>query len=158
MCPTRLQFGAGSWVRRRLRRSRAATISLSLPPLSRREPAGRSVRTCCATGGGADLINIDEAGIVDALREGRLGGAVLDVFETEPLPEAIPLPRLPIGILSRHMAGVSSAGGRPGERCVHRELPPLGRTAAQSRNIVHKRLGYVGSAPHVDTSKKGSIG
>ena len=42
-----------------------------------------------------------------ALREGRLGGAALDVFETEPLPAGSPLAGCPNLILPPHIAGVT---------------------------------------------------
>ena len=51
---------------------------------------------------------IDEAALVDALTAGRLGGAALDVFETEPLPADSPLWDAPNTILTPH-----AAGGRP---------------------------------------------
>ncbi len=51
---------------------------------------------------------IDEDALVDALRAGRLGGAALDVFVTEPLPSDSPLWDAPNTILTPHVAG-----GRP---------------------------------------------
>ena len=51
---------------------------------------------------------LDEAALVAAVREGRLGGAALDVTETEPLPPSSPLWDEPNIIVSPH-----AAGGRP---------------------------------------------
>jgi phosphoglycerate dehydrogenase-like enzyme len=50
---------------------------------------------------------VDEQALIRALREGWIGGAGLDVTETEPLPSHSPLYGLPNVILTPHIAGVS---------------------------------------------------
>lgn len=52
--------------------------------------------------------SVDEDALADALDKGELGGAQLDVFETEPLPEASRLWKTKNLIVSPH-----AAGGRP---------------------------------------------
>ena len=52
---------------------------------------------------------IDEAALADALREGRIGGAGIDVFEFEPPQADNPLFALPNIVLSPHVAGVTEA-------------------------------------------------
>jgi phosphoglycerate dehydrogenase-like enzyme len=49
---------------------------------------------------------IDEGALIAALQHGRLGGAVLDVFEHEPLDPQSPLWTLPNVIISPHVSGV----------------------------------------------------
>jgi len=48
---------------------------------------------------------VDEPALIEVLRHNRIGGAGLDVFETEPLPAASPLRKLENVILSPHNAG-----------------------------------------------------
>ena len=50
---------------------------------------------------------VDESALADALREGRLGGAALDVFVTEPLASGSPLTGCPNLVLTPHVAGVT---------------------------------------------------
>jgi len=50
---------------------------------------------------------IDEAALVEWLREKRIAGAGLDVFETEPLPAGHPLTTLPNVLLTPHCAGMT---------------------------------------------------
>ncbi|MBW0106602.1 D-2-hydroxyacid dehydrogenase family protein [Pseudonocardia sp. KRD291] len=62
---------------------------------------------------GALLVNtsrgpiVDEAALVDALYAGRIGGAALDVFDTEPLPPDHPLRTAPRTVLAPHTGYVS---------------------------------------------------
>jgi len=61
--------------------------------------------------GDAVLINVARGGVVDqdamvyALQQGSIGGAALDVFETEPLPGDSPLWDLSNVIVTPHMSG-----------------------------------------------------
>jgi phosphoglycerate dehydrogenase-like enzyme len=55
---------------------------------------------------------IDEAALVDALREGRIGGAGLDVFDQEPLPLDHPLRSTPRTLLTPHIGYVTERGYR----------------------------------------------
>jgi phosphoglycerate dehydrogenase-like enzyme len=63
---------------------------------------------------GAYFVNIargeivDEAALIASLHDGRLGGAALDVTETEPLPEDSPLWDLPNVIVTPHVAGAGA--------------------------------------------------
>ena len=63
---------------------------------------------------GAVLINTSRGGIVDepalvaALKSGHLGGAVLDVFDAEPLPAGNVFAGCPNLVLTPHIAGVSA--------------------------------------------------
>ena len=47
---------------------------------------------------------VDEEALISALRSGKIGGAALDVFCTEPLPESSPLWELENVLLSPHNA------------------------------------------------------
>ncbi|WP_246007485.1 NAD(P)-dependent oxidoreductase [Halomonas nitroreducens] len=51
--------------------------------------------------------SLDEAALAAALREGQLAGAMLDVFEQEPLPAGSVLEGVPNLILTPHIAGVT---------------------------------------------------
>jgi phosphoglycerate dehydrogenase-like enzyme len=45
--------------------------------------------------------------LVDALREGRIGGAGLDVYDQEPLPDDDPIRSLPRTVLTPHLGYVT---------------------------------------------------
>jgi D-3-phosphoglycerate dehydrogenase len=55
---------------------------------------------------------VDQAALVAALRAGSLGGAGLDVFETQPLPAGDPLLGLDNALLTPHLAGLSAEAMR----------------------------------------------
>ncbi len=83
---------------------------------------------------GAVLVNtarggvVDEAAVASALRSGRLGGAALDVFDTEPLPAGSPLAGCPRLILTPHVAGLTAeSNARVSTMIADRVLAALAR-------------------------------
>jgi phosphoglycerate dehydrogenase-like enzyme len=96
---------------------------------------------------GAVLINvargdvIDEAALIEALRNGRLRGAGLDVFATEPLPADSPLWHLPNVLITPH---VSATTPRFWERQADLILDNLNRYlhGRPLRNVVDVAAGY----------------
>ncbi len=80
---------------------------------------------------GAILVNaargglIDETALAEALRAGRLAGAGLDVFETEPLPPDSPLRDAPGLVFTPHLG----AATREAQREVSREIAGAVRDA-----------------------------
>jgi len=55
---------------------------------------------------------VDEAALAGALREGRLAGAALDVYEEEPPPPDSPLREAPNLVLSAHLGGATPEARR----------------------------------------------
>jgi phosphoglycerate dehydrogenase-like enzyme len=84
---------------------------------------------------------VDEVALARALAQGRIRGAALDVFETEPLPKDSPLWGLDNLLLSPHCAD-----NTPGwlEAAMRAFLANLERFRRNERllNVVDKRLGY----------------
>ncbi|MEJ2645117.1 MAG: D-2-hydroxyacid dehydrogenase [Gammaproteobacteria bacterium] len=79
--------------------------------------------------------------LVTALRNGRPGGAALDVFETEPLPPEHPLWQLPQVIVSAHMAG-DFIGWRDALSAQFIDNFHRWRQGLPLNNLVDKRRGY----------------
>jgi len=84
---------------------------------------------------------VDETALADALGDGRLGGAALDVFATEPLPAESPLWTTPQLVITPHLAGL---GERYVERCVEALLANVGalETDTPRRGLVNRDVGY----------------
>ena len=98
---------------------RSDVVSLQLPLTSESEGliGAREIAMMKPT---AILVNVgrgavvDENALVEALREGRIGGAGLDVFATEPLPADHPLTTLNNVAFSPHNAANTPQANRAG--------------------------------------------
>jgi phosphoglycerate dehydrogenase-like enzyme len=96
---------------------------------------------------GAWLINVargrlvDDHALVRALTEGRIGGAALDTFRDEPLPQDSPLWDLPNVIVTPH---TSWSSGRVLDRSIDLFCDNLRRYRAGEplRNVVDRQAGY----------------
>ncbi|NLU84384.1 D-2-hydroxyacid dehydrogenase [Rhodococcus sp. HNM0569] len=83
--------------------------------------------------------------LVDALRKGRIAGAALDVFDTEPLPPQSPLWDMESVLISPHMSG-DAAGWRERLAGVFVDNAERYRDGLPLLNVVDKQRGYVPSA------------
>ena len=84
---------------------------------------------------------VDEAALIEVLRAGRLRGAGLDVFATEPLPADSPLWSMPNVLVLPHVSAVTPRYWRRETDLV---LDNLRRylTGRELRNVVDKEHGY----------------
>jgi len=96
---------------------------------------------------GAVIVNvargavIDESALIEALTAGHLGGACLDVFETEPLPAKSPLWAMDNVIISPHSASTVADENR---LLTDLFIDNIGRWLAGEplRNVFDKAAGY----------------
>lgn len=127
---------------------RQADILILAAPLTAETRAVLTAERLDAMPDGAIVVNVargplvDEAALTDALVSGRLRGAVLDVFASEPLAPDSPLWHLPNVVLTPHVAGVSPR--RFFERLSELFLDNWTRYRAGQplRNLVDKLSGY----------------
>jgi phosphoglycerate dehydrogenase-like enzyme len=82
--------------------------------------------------------SINETDLAQALASGTIGGAALDVFAEEPLPQASPLWELPNLILSPHAAGNIPIGA---EELVRDNVRRL-QAGEPLRNVIDREKGY----------------
>jgi phosphoglycerate dehydrogenase-like enzyme len=98
-----------------LARSDVVSIHLVLGDRTRKLVGARELALMKPT---AYLINtsrgpiVDEAALVAALRQGKLAGAGLDVYDEEPLPLDHPLRHLPSTVITPHLGYVTEEGYR----------------------------------------------
>jgi phosphoglycerate dehydrogenase-like enzyme len=96
---------------------------------------------------GALLINIgrgklvDDHAVIAALQDGRLGGAALDVFTTEPLEPASPYWDLPNVVITPHTSGAMEDYWSPLVRLFAGNLRRFD-AGAPLVNVVDKEAGY----------------
>ncbi|GAB3186648.1 D-2-hydroxyacid dehydrogenase [Nesterenkonia suensis] len=125
-----------------------ADVIINAAPLTPQTTGLLGAEALTAVAEGAHLINIgrgetvDEAALVDALEEGPLGFATLDVFDQEPLPQDSPLWEREDVLISAHMSG-DVIGWR--DALAEQFLGNARRWLAGEtlHNVVDKQKGYV---------------
>lgn len=84
---------------------------------------------------------VDEQALIAALREKRIGGAALDVFEDEPLPPTSPLWDLDNVVITPHSAGISQQLWERQYKLFSENLRRF-QTGAPLIGLVNKQAGY----------------
>ncbi len=96
---------------------------------------------------GAVVVNVGRGPVVDedallrALRAGRLGGVVLDVWAREPLPAGSPWWDEPGAVVSPHLAGDAAGFRERLEALLHEQVRRF-VTRAELLHVVDKEHGY----------------
>ncbi len=97
---------------------------------------------------GAGVVNIGRGPIVDydalsaRLEDGRLSGAILDVFAEEPLPPESPLWKVKNAILTPHISSDDSARYMPRALDIFFENLQRMIDGVPLRNVIDRNLGY----------------
>jgi phosphoglycerate dehydrogenase-like enzyme len=123
---------------------------IAVAPLTEQTKGMFAAEAFAAMKPGARFVNVGRGELVvtedliGALRAGRLAGAALDVFETEPLPPESPLWTMDNVLVSPHMSG-DFLGWRNTLVEVFAENFQRWQTGRPLRNVVDKQLGYVPS-------------
>jgi phosphoglycerate dehydrogenase-like enzyme len=84
---------------------------------------------------------VDQTALVDALADGRIAGAALDVFEEEPLPDGSPLWDMEQVIVCPHMSG-DVEGWEADFAAVFYDNVERWLRGEPLRNVVDKRMGF----------------
>jgi len=127
-----------------MRRSDYVAVALPLTPETRGMIGAEQIG---AMKGSAVLVNVgrgatvDEAALIQALQAGRIRGAALDVFETEPLPAGHAFYRLGNVLLSPHCSDHTPTWRGDGVGLFLDNLE-LFLTGEPLRNVVDKGRGY----------------
>ncbi|MGH7948696.1 MAG: D-2-hydroxyacid dehydrogenase [Candidatus Binataceae bacterium] len=127
-----------------MRESDYLTVTLPSTPHTRRFIGAKEI---AAMKPDAYIVNIgrgdviDESALVEALREKKIGGAGLDVFEKEPLPAESPLWDIESAILTPHMSGASKTYLDKACELFADNLQRF-RAGQPLLNLVDRELGY----------------
>lgn len=127
-----------------------ADYVVAVAPLTEQTKGMFDAETFAAMKPGARFVNVGRgelvvtSDLVGALRDGPVGGAALDVFDTEPLPVESPLWTMENVLISPHMSG-DFVGWRNTLVEVFADNFRRWRAGETLRNVVDKQLGYVPS-------------
>jgi phosphoglycerate dehydrogenase-like enzyme len=85
---------------------------------------------------------LDDDALIERLRDGRLRGAVLDVFRSEPLASTSPLWQVPQVLLTPHVSPVSPGRFWPRQLDLFLDNWRRYLSGEPLRNVVDKHAGY----------------